>query len=82
MRGSLRELLLIPNSGKVNKKRRYYSLKNALRRAVQDVITDKAPVIIHDVSRGVDVVSIRPTIGQVRIYLDSPRRFNQLWSRS
>lgn len=81
MKTSERNLLLVPGNGRINAKRRYFSLRNALRRAVEDVVNTKSPVIIHDVSRGVDIASVRPTIGQVRIYIDSPRRFTQLWSR-
>ena len=81
MKSSTRNLLLVPNSGRVNKKRRYYSLRSALRTTMAEVISTKIPMVIHDTSRGVDIVSVRLTIGQVRVYIDSPGRFRTLWSR-
>ena len=81
MKSSKRDLLLVPGSGRINLKRRYYNLRSALRHCMEDVIANKVPMVIHDTSRGVDIATVRPTIGQVRVYIDSPRRFTRLWSR-
>jgi len=81
VKSSTRNLLLVPHTGMINKKRRYYSLRSALNAAIKDVVETKSPTVIYDTARGVDIASVRLTIGQVRVYIDSPGRFRNLWSR-
>jgi hypothetical protein len=79
---SERNLLLVPKSGRINKKQRYFSLKNALKRAMFSVVESKSPMTVYDTARGVDIAEVRyAASGELRIYIDSPRRFTQLWSR-
>jgi len=82
MKSSERDLLLIPQVGKINKKRRYFSLRNALRVAVSEVIENKSPVVIYDTSRGLDVAAVMLKASEVKIEITVPRRFKMLWSRT
>lgn len=81
MKSSERDLLLVPGKGRVNKKRRYYSMKNALRRAMEDVINTNSSVVVHDAARGVDIVGVYKSLSGIIVRSYTQRRFKQLWSR-
>lgn len=82
MRSNERDLLLVPKSGKLNKKRRYYNMRNALRVAVNEVIDNKTPMLIYDTTRGLDVAAVHLKCDDVKIEITIPRRFKQLWNRT
>lgn len=81
MKSSERDLLLVPKSGRLNKKRRYFNMRNALRVAVNEVIDNKTPMLIYDTSRGLDVAAVTLKYDDVKIEITVPRRFKQLWNR-
>ena len=81
MRSNERDLLLVPQTGPVNKKRRYYNMRTALRVAVNEVIDHKNPMLIYDTSRGLDVAAVRLKADEVKIEITIPRRFKHLWNR-
>lgn len=82
MKSSERDLALIPVRGKANKKRRYFNLQNALRRAVKEVVETQRFFLIYDINTGNDVAQINWAPTAVHIIIHSPRRFHRLWRRS
>lgn len=82
MRSNERDLLLVPKSGHLNKKRRYFNMRNALRVAVNEVIDKKIPMLIYDTNRGLDVAAVHLKYDDVKIEITVPRRFKQLWNRT
>lgn len=81
MRSDPRSLLLIPHRGAVNKKRRYRSLRNAVRRSIDQVMVDGYPQVIYDTARGVDVATVRRTNANVVVVIHTPRSFTKLWNQ-
>lgn len=82
MKSSERDLLLIPKSGKVNVRRRYFSLRNAIRAAQIEVVERKLPVVVYDAAKGRDIITISQQPGHIKMLIHvSSRTFYQFWSR-
>lgn len=81
MRSDPRSLLLIPRRGKVNKKRKYRSLRNAVRNAMEYVMENGSNMVIYDTNRGTDIATIRKSSSFVAVDIHSPRAFSRLWNQ-
>jgi len=81
MRSDPRSLLLIPKRGQVNKKRRYRSLRNALRKATESLVDNRSPITIYDTDRGVDIAAVFLCSNGYLTRVYSPRTFNKLWNQ-
>jgi hypothetical protein len=82
MKSSARNLLLVPQTGRVNKKRRYFNLRNAVKQAMLDAVAEGKVLTIYDTDRGMDVATVgcHPS-GINVIVLSSNRTFKILWNR-
>lgn len=80
MKSSERPLLIVPAVGPVNKKRRYFNMRNALKKAVELTVEEKTKHVIYDISRGVDIVTVIKRGHEVTCTIHAPKTFNHHWS--
>lgn len=80
MKSSPRPLLLVPTGAPLNKKRRYFNMKNALKKAIELHIDAGVPLLIYDADRGIDLVTVRRKTSEIVAIIHSPRLFNKHWN--
>jgi hypothetical protein len=82
MKSSTRDLLIVPRKGKLNKKRRYYNLRNAIRHAMADVVAQDSTLTIYDTQYGRDIAQVSCNPHGINILVVASNRvFSRLWSR-